>query len=78
MTIEAALGFLGLGIQPPSASWGTMIYDGTRFFTTSPWTIAFPGLFLTLAVLAVNLVGDGLRDALDPRMRNLTRRGASG
>ncbi|MCZ7569925.1 MAG: ABC transporter permease [Ardenticatenaceae bacterium] len=71
ITAEAALSFLGLGVQPPMSSWGTMIYEGTRALTTAPWTTAFPGLALSLTILGVNLVGDGMRDALDPRLRRI-------
>jgi peptide/nickel transport system permease protein len=68
---EASLSFLGLGVQPPISSWGTMISDGMRTVTTAPWTTTFPGLVLSITVLGLNLVGDGLRDALDPRLRRL-------
>lgn len=71
ITTEAALSFLGMGVQPPMSSWGTMIFDGTRTLTTAPWTITFAGFALSMTVLGVNLVGDGLRDALDPRLRRL-------
>lgn len=70
-TLEAAgLGFLGLGAQPPTPELGTMLSDAFKggYSLSSPWTIVFPGLFITLMVLAFNLLGDGLRDALDPRM----------
>lgn len=69
-TLEAAgLGFLGLGAQPPTPELGTMLSDSFRngYSMSSPWTIIFPGLMITLIVLAFNLLGDGLRDALDPR-----------
>ncbi len=66
---EAGLSFLGLGAQPPTISWGTMVAEGQAFLTTSPWVAVFPGLALVLAVLGVNLLGDGLRDVLDPRLR---------
>lgn len=69
-TLEAAgLGFLGLGAQPPNPELGTMLSDAFKggYSLSSPWTIIFPGLFITLTVLAFNLLGDGLRDALDPR-----------
>jgi peptide/nickel transport system permease protein len=66
---EASLSFLGLGTQPPAASWGTMINTGQRLIEFSPWVAVFPGLAIVLAVLAFNLLGDGLRDALDPRLR---------
>ncbi|MBI3979533.1 MAG: ABC transporter permease [Chloroflexi bacterium] len=66
---EASLSFLGLGTQPPEPSWGTMINTGQRMIEFSPWVAVFPGLAIMLAVLAFNLLGDGLRDALDPRLR---------
>jgi peptide/nickel transport system permease protein len=66
---EASLSFLGLGQQPPAASWGSMLNSAQRFMTQAPWLAIFPGLAVFLAVLAVNLMGDGLRDALDPRSR---------
>ena len=66
---EASLSFLGLGTQPPAASWGTMINTGQRLIEFSPWVAVFPGLAIMLAVLAFNLLGDGMRDALDPRLR---------
>lgn len=71
---EAALGFLGLGVPPPTPTWGGMLSDAARFYEIAPWTAIYPGLAITLAVLAVNLVGDALRDAWDPRMRNNTQR----
>jgi peptide/nickel transport system permease protein len=64
---EAALSFLGVGVQPPNASWGAMIADATDIFDTAWWYMVFPGSALLLTVLAFNLLGDGLRDALDPR-----------
>ncbi len=64
---EASLSFLGLGQQPPSPSWGSMLNSAQRFIETAPWLAIFPGLAIFLLVLALNLVGDGLRDALDPR-----------
>lgn len=66
---ESALSFLGLGIQPPAASWGSMVADGRRFMLDAPWIATFPGIAISLAILGYNLVGDGLRDALDPRLR---------
>jgi peptide/nickel transport system permease protein len=63
----AALSFIGLGAQPPSPEWGAMIVAGRDYLRTAWWTCAFPGIALTLAVLGFNLVGDGLRDVLDPR-----------
>ena len=64
---EAILSFLGIGIQPPTASWGNLIFDGDQYLTTAPWIALFPGLALAITVLGLNLLGDGLRDALDPR-----------
>jgi peptide/nickel transport system permease protein len=66
---EAALSFLGLGQQPPAPSWGSMLNSAQRFLTTAPWMAVWPGLAIFLVVLSFNLVGDGLRDALDPRER---------
>ncbi|MEN8143469.1 MAG: ABC transporter permease [Gemmatimonadota bacterium] len=64
---EAALSFLGLGVAPPTASWGSVINDGKRFMLDGWWITSFPGLAIVLTVVSFNLVGDGLRDALDPR-----------
>jgi ABC-type dipeptide/oligopeptide/nickel transport system permease subunit len=66
---EAALSFLGVGVRPPQASWGQMIADATPVFDTAWWWMFFPGVALVLTVLAFNLVGDGLQDALDPKAR---------
>ncbi len=66
---EASLSFLGLGQQPPAPSWGSMLNSAQRFLTQAPWLAIFPGLAIFLAVLSFNLIGDGLRDALDPRRR---------
>ena len=65
--LEAALSYLGVGISPPTASWGEMIAEATPIFATAWWYFAFPGAALLLTVLAFNLLGDGIRDALDPR-----------
>jgi ABC-type dipeptide/oligopeptide/nickel transport system permease subunit len=65
---EAALSFLGVGIQPPDASWGQMLADATSIFDTAWWYMVFPGVALVLTVLAFNLLGDGLHDALNPRV----------
>jgi len=65
--LEAALSFLGVGISPPTASWGEMLADATPIFATAWWFFVFPGLALLLTVLAFNLLGDGIRDALDPK-----------
>jgi peptide/nickel transport system permease protein len=64
---EAALSFLGVGVQPPTASWGAMIADATSIFDSAWWYLLFPGIALLLTVLAFNLLGDGLQDALNPR-----------
>ena len=68
---EAGLSFLGIGIQPPGAAWGAMVYDGYRYLRTNPLLSFAPGLAIMLVVFAFNMVGDGLRDALDPRLRGL-------
>lgn len=68
--LEAALSFLGLGVQPPLPSWGLMVAEGKNFMLFSPWLIALPGLALFLLVLAINLLGDGLRDVSAPESRN--------
>jgi ABC-type dipeptide/oligopeptide/nickel transport system permease subunit len=65
----AALGFLGLGVQPPYAEWGSMLGSGRGYFFNAPHIVLFPGLAITITVLAFNLLGDGLRDALDPKLR---------
>lgn len=70
--LEAALSFVGIGIQPPDPSWGNMISEGQSFLISSPWLIAFPGAAIIAAMLGFSLLGDGLRDALDP---TLERRG---
>ncbi len=66
----AALGFLGLGVQPPRPEWGAMIADGLPFLRQAPHMVFFPGIAIMLTVLGFNLLGDGLRDALDPQLRN--------
>jgi peptide/nickel transport system permease protein len=66
---EAALSFLGVGIRPPTATWGGMLAEAVHIFQIDPWFMLFPGLAIFVTVLAFNLFGDGLRDALDPRMR---------
>jgi peptide/nickel transport system permease protein len=66
---EAALSFLGVGIQPPTASWGNLLADAPNFYTTVPLLMLWPGIALVLTTLAFNLLGDGLRDAFDPRSR---------
>jgi peptide/nickel transport system permease protein len=69
--VEAALSFLGLGTPPPAPSWGTSVADGRTYVRTAPWLLFFPGAMISLTVLSLNLLGDGLRDLLDPRMRNI-------
>jgi len=66
---EAFLSFLGLGVQPPDASWGTLVSDGARLIALFPWLVIFPGVALSLTLLCFNFLGDGLRDALDPQDR---------
>jgi peptide/nickel transport system permease protein len=68
---EAGLSFLGIGIRPPGAAWGSMVYDGYRFLLSNPVLSFAPGLAIMLVVFAFNMVGDGLRDALDPRLRGV-------
>jgi dipeptide transport system permease protein len=65
----AALGFLGMGAQPPTPEWGTMLADAREFILRAWWVVTFPGLAILVTVLAINLIGDGLRDALDPKLR---------
>jgi len=66
----SSLSFLGLGVQPPTAEWGAMLNAGRNYLRSAPWITMFPGLAIMLSVLSINLLGDGLRDALDPRMKN--------
>jgi dipeptide transport system permease protein len=65
----AALGFLGLGAQPPVSEWGTMLADSREFIRSDPWLVTLPGLAILITVVSINLAGDGLRDALDPKLR---------
>lgn len=67
--IGSSLSFLGLGAQPPTPEWGAMLSDGRNFIRVAPWLSVFPGIAIMITVLAINLIGDGLRDVLDPRMR---------
>ncbi|MBN1317413.1 MAG: ABC transporter permease [Anaerolineales bacterium] len=67
--VESALSFLGLGVQPPTATWGNMLNKATSYFTLGPHLVIWPGLFITITVLCLYIIGDGLRDALDPTMR---------
>jgi peptide/nickel transport system permease protein len=69
MLFEAALSFLGAGVQPPNSSWGTMITVGEELLTTQPLLAIIPGVMIMLTVLSLNIIGDGLRDALDPRAK---------
>ncbi len=66
--LESALSFFGLGVQPPTPTWGNLLTGSSDFLETAPWLAAFPGLFILITVLSVNFLGDGLRDALDPRL----------
>ncbi len=66
---ESFLSYLGLGVQAPTASWGTMASEGNKALTSAPWRLLFPALFISLTIFAFNAVGDGLRDALDPKLR---------
>ena len=69
MIFEAVLSFLGAGTPPEIPSWGNMISEGRAYFQIAPHIIFFPGVFLAICVLVVNILGDGLRDTLDPRLR---------
>jgi peptide/nickel transport system permease protein len=66
--LESYISFLGYGIQPPTPSWGNMLNNAQEFLATAPWLAIFPGAAITLAVTGFNFLGDGLRDALDPRL----------
>jgi peptide/nickel transport system permease protein len=70
--VESGLSFLGLGTPPPAPSWGNIIGDGREFVRTAPWLMIFPGVMISAAVLGLNLVGDGLRDILDPKLRHVS------
>jgi dipeptide transport system permease protein len=67
----AALGFLGLGVQPPTAEWGAMLASARDYIDNAWWIVTFPGLAIVISVLAINLLGDGLRDALDPKLKRM-------
>ena len=69
--LESALSFLGLGVQPPAPSWGNMLSSARKVMMLAPWTAIYPGLAIVVLVLGFNLLGDGLRDLLDPRLRNV-------
>jgi peptide/nickel transport system permease protein len=76
--IEASLSFFGLGVPPPAATWGNMVADGRSVLDSAWWIATFPGLLIVLTVLAYNLMGDGLRDVVDPRRQQLSKRTALG
>jgi oligopeptide transport system permease protein len=67
MLLEAVLSFLGLGVQAPMSSWGSLIKEGAEKMDAAPWLLFFPGMFFCLSLFALNFLGDGLRDALDPK-----------
>ena len=67
MLLEAVLSFLGLGVQAPMASWGSLIKEGAEKMDVAPWLLIFPGFFFCLTLFCLNFIGDGLRDALDPK-----------
>jgi peptide/nickel transport system permease protein len=69
--LEAYISFLGLGVQAPTATWGNMLTGANRYIQEAPWFWLFPGTLIVLTVLSINFVGDGLRDALDPRSRTM-------
>ena len=70
--LEAGLSYLGIGVQPPTPSWGGMIQQGQSYYRTAPWLVVWPGLAILITVFAFNLLGDGLRDAIDPTLRGRT------
>ena len=71
MILQAAsLSFIGLGIQPPEPEWGAMLSEARGYMSTCPWLMLFPGIFIMLSAYSFNLIGDGLRDALDPKLRS--------
>jgi peptide/nickel transport system permease protein len=71
ITLEAYISFLGLGVQPPTATWGNMLEGAYNYIETAYWMWLFPGMLIVLVVLSINFLGDGLRDALDPRSRTV-------
>ncbi len=73
ITAEAGLSFLGLGVQPPTPTWGTVISDGRDFVRTNPWICMSAGAAIMVTVMALNLLGDALRDLLDPSLRGALR-----
>ena len=70
ITMAAGLSFIGLGVQPPTPEWGAMLSGSRQFMRQAPHLVIFPGLAIAVTVLALNLLGDGLRDALDPKLKN--------
>ena len=70
--MESALSFLGLGVPPPTPTWGRMLAEGRNYLTVAPWIATFPGLAISITVLGVNFLNDGVRDLLDPRLRKQT------
>jgi peptide/nickel transport system permease protein len=78
ISTESILSFIGIGVQPPTSDWGKMVADGESYMFVAPWLVIFPGLMILLTVLAFNLVGEALRDALDPRQRSIPRGVAAG
>jgi len=66
---EAALSFLGLGVPPPTSTWGSIVNDGREYLRSAWWITMFPGLMIVFSVMSFNMLGDGLRDALDPKLR---------
>jgi peptide/nickel transport system permease protein len=72
--VESGMSFLGLGLPPPTPSWGNIISDGRNFVYNAPWIMIFPGLAISMAVMGLNFIGDGLRDFLDPHLRNVVIR----
>jgi len=67
--LEATLSFLGIGVQPPIPSWGNIIFENQSYFASAPWLVFLPGIFIVMLALSFNLVGDALRDVLDPTQR---------
>jgi peptide/nickel transport system permease protein len=70
MLTAAGLGFLGMGISPPAPEWGTMLSEGREFMRSAPYLVTFPGIAIVITALCFNLLGDGLRDAFDPRLKD--------
>jgi peptide/nickel transport system permease protein len=73
ITIESSLSFLGVGTQPPTASWGYMLYSGKTYIEEAWWIAAFPGIAIIITILGFNLLGDGLRDVFDPRLKGVKK-----